>query len=175
MAATDSGGTSCTLRFGWRLVAMLIRTSCIVRSRQRGTDRVATSRQSGRRKPELCSAGMALLVLAVLIGVAGLRWERVDAASVVGMRWTIEMLALVTWWIGSFVLCFGTRMARDCAFPLLFLLWLVPMPEVGSALCHRVLAARHGLANPRDVRRGRHSGYWKRDGSDGSWTFRRGC
>jgi exosortase len=92
---------------------------------------------AGHARPSL-RAGMVLLALAVLIGFTGLRWERVDATSVVGMRWTIEMLAVVVWWIGSFVLCFGMRLARACAFPLLFLLWLVPMPEIAL---HGVIAS----------------------------------
>ena len=94
-------------------------------------------RDHGRHASPNLGAGLALLALAVLIGIAGLRWRRVDAASAVGMGWTIEMLALVLWWIGSFVLCFGTRLTRACAFPLLFLLWLVPMPEIAL---HSVIA-----------------------------------
>jgi exosortase len=34
----------------------------------------------------------------------------------------------VIWWIGSFVLCFGTRVAWQFLFPLCFLFWLVPIP-----------------------------------------------
>jgi exosortase len=92
---------------------------------------------AGRARLSL-GAGTALLASAVLIGIVGLGWVRVDAASVVGMHWAIEMLALVVWWIGSFVLCFGTRLASACAFPLLFLLWLIPMPEIAL---HYVIAS----------------------------------
>lgn len=67
-------------------------------------------------------AGAVLLALAALIGIAGVQWQRMDTATFVSVRWTIEVFALVTWWIGSFVVCFGTRLARACAFPLLFLL-----------------------------------------------------
>jgi exosortase len=45
-------------------------------------------------------------------------------------RLSMTMLALVTWWTGAFVLCFGNRVARTFLFPLGFLLWLVPIPEV---------------------------------------------
>jgi exosortase len=88
--------------------------------------------------------GAALLALAAVIGIAGLRWERVDAASIVGVSWSIEMLALILWWMGSFVLCFGTRLARVCAFPLLFLLWMIPMPE--TALHGVIASLQNGTA-----------------------------
>lgn len=35
----------------------------------------------------------------------------------------------MTWWIGSFVLCFGTRASRELRFPLCFLFWSVPFPQ----------------------------------------------
>src|SRR5208282_602773 len=40
----------------------------------------------------------------------------------------IEMIALVLWWIGSFALCYGPHTLRAFRFPLLFLLWMVPIP-----------------------------------------------
>lgn len=98
---------------------------------------------AGQISPSL-RGGVAMLAAAALIGIIGLRWERVDVTAVVGMRWTIEMLALAVWWMGAFVLCFGTRLARHCAFPLLFLLWLVPMPEI--ALRYVVVSLQHGTA-----------------------------
>jgi len=45
------------------------------------------------------------------------------------VRLSIGMLAVVLWWIGAFVLCFGTRVARALIFPLCFLFWLVPFPN----------------------------------------------
>jgi len=39
-------------------------------------------------------------------------------------------LAVVGMWIGAFVLCYGSRAARAALFPLLFLLLMVPLPEV---------------------------------------------
>ena len=99
---------------------------------------------AGLLSPNL-RAGSVLLVLAALIGIGGLRWGRVDATSDVSVRWTIEVVALVIWWIGSFVACFGTDLARACAFPLLFLFWLVPMPEI--ALSHVVAFLQHGTAS----------------------------
>jgi len=39
------------------------------------------------------------------------------------------MLALVIWWIGAFVFCFGPHTFRRAIFPLFFLLWIVPLPQ----------------------------------------------
>ena len=54
-------------------------------------------------------------------------------------------LAVVTWWIGLFVYCFGTRMFRMLVFPLCFLLWLVPLPEF--AVNHIVSLLQEGSAD----------------------------
>ena len=54
------------------------------------------------------------------------------------------MLAVVTWWIGSFVYCFGPPMPRMFVFPLCFLSWLVPLPEF--ALTHIVRFLQEGSA-----------------------------
>lgn len=45
------------------------------------------------------------------------------------VRLSISMLALVLAWIGIFVLCFGRGNARASAFPLAFLLGLIPLPR----------------------------------------------
>ncbi len=87
--------------------------------------------------------GSALLGLAVLIGVAGLRRGRVDIFTG-DVRLSLEMLAVVTWWIGAFVCCFGTRISRMSIFPLCFLLWLVPLPAF--ALNHIVSVLQQGSA-----------------------------
>jgi len=70
--------------------------------------------------------GSALLVIAVLVGGYA-RWM---VSSQSDAQLTVSMLALVIWWIGSFVLCFGTRMSRRFLFPLCFLFWLVPIPAL---------------------------------------------
>ena len=44
-------------------------------------------------------------------------------------RLSLDMLALVIWWAGAFVLCFGNSLTRTLLFPLGFLLWLAPVPE----------------------------------------------
>jgi hypothetical protein len=40
------------------------------------------------------------------------------------------MFARVTWWFGAIALCFGRRAFHVLLFPLLFLLWGVPWPEI---------------------------------------------
>ena len=42
---------------------------------------------------------------------------------------SVNMLALVVWWIGAFIVCFGTRAFKRALFPLCFLFWIVPLPE----------------------------------------------
>ena len=87
-------------------------------------------------------AGLVLLVLAILIGFIGGRWG--PARLRADMRLFLDMLAVVTWWIGSFVCCFGTRISRMSIFPLCFLLLLVPLPEF--ALTHIVSFLQQGSA-----------------------------
>lgn len=43
---------------------------------------------------------------------------------------SLNMLALVLWWIGAFVFCFGFSSFRRAIFPLCFLFWLVPIPQI---------------------------------------------
>ena len=104
--------------------------------------------------------GSALLSLAALTGLAGLSWGKVDILGT-DLRLAIEMLALVTWWIGSFVFCFGLQAFRRALFPLLFLLWLVPMPQLvvkdaiallqaGTASCARELFTLIGVPVAQD-------------------------
>src|SRR5271157_4364880 len=79
--------------------------------------------------------GLALLGLAVLIGFVGSRlWAAMSLAA--DEQLSLGMLAVVTWWIGSFVCCFGIHVSRSFVFPLCFLLLLVPLPEF--ALNHMV-------------------------------------
>jgi exosortase len=71
--------------------------------------------------------GSVLLAMA-LLATATLRWGAVPFVSDVQL--SANMLALVVWWIGSFVLCFGTRTLCRLLFPLCFLFWIIPIPEV---------------------------------------------
>jgi exosortase len=69
--------------------------------------------------------GVLLLLTAVAIAAIA-RWggARIQADEQI----SVGMIALVTWWIGSFVLCVGVHASRELRFPLLFLFWLVPFP-----------------------------------------------
>jgi exosortase len=70
--------------------------------------------------------GSSLLVAAVFalitarLGVIPLRPDE---------RLSMNMLALVIWWIGAFTFSFGTRAFRRALFPLCFLFWIVPIPQ----------------------------------------------
>jgi len=68
--------------------------------------------------------GLSLLIIAILIG----GYSRWAIGSQSDTQLSVSMVAMVIWWIGSFVLCFGTRIARQFLFPLGFLFWLVPIP-----------------------------------------------
>ena len=70
-------------------------------------------------------AGPILLCVSLLIA-ASARW-RMDLPP--DEQLTANTLALVTWWVGSFVLCFGTRLSRSLLFPLGFLFLVVPLPR----------------------------------------------
>lgn len=43
---------------------------------------------------------------------------------------SMVMLGVVLTWVGSFALCFGSRASRVARFPLLFLLFMIPLPEL---------------------------------------------
>jgi exosortase len=71
------------------------------------------------------AAGWAVLVCAVLLaGVA--RWGLPNVAS--DEQLSLNMFALVLWWIGSIMFCFGIPALRAFLFPLCFLFWMVPAP-----------------------------------------------
>jgi exosortase len=82
--------------------------------------------------------GPALLVVAVLIGLSA----RFTATADVQLL--LNMLGLVAWWLGAFVVCFGFRAFRSLLFPLCFLFWLVPIPEL--TLNEIVAFWQHGSA-----------------------------
>ena len=70
--------------------------------------------------------GAALLALALVTGCYA-RWGM--AAAPDDLRLSLGMLALVTWWIASVLLCFGPKTFSSFLFPLCFLFLLVPIPE----------------------------------------------
>jgi exosortase len=89
------------------------------------------------RKPD-DPIGIALLVVAVLVALLG----RFVAGSQVQTTW--DMFALVTWWLGAFVVCFGAQTCKSLLFPLCLLYWLVPIPE--STLNQIIALWQHGSA-----------------------------
>ena len=71
--------------------------------------------------------GSVLLIMVVLLtGFAN--WRSAGLADDVQL--SVGVLALLLWWIASFVVCFGTRASRSLLFPLLFLFWMVPIPSL---------------------------------------------
>src|SRR5580704_18056452 len=68
--------------------------------------------------------GAALCLVAVTIALLAKWTSTLQPDS----RLAMDVLALVVWCDGAFVLCFGTRLARALLFPLFFLLWMVPIP-----------------------------------------------
>jgi exosortase len=71
--------------------------------------------------------GAALLALAILIGIAA---AVLSGRITADLQLSMQMLGLVIAWIAIFVICFGTAAARAMIFPLSFLFWLVPFPDV---------------------------------------------
>jgi exosortase len=55
---------------------------------------------------------------------------------------SMQILALVIFWLAGFILCYGTRAFRAGAFPLLFLLLTVPIPD--SLLDKPITAVQYG-------------------------------
>jgi exosortase len=95
----------------------------------------------------------------IFLGLAGLTagLSILESAFLaVDLRLSLSMLALVIWWVGAFILCFGVRVARSRLFPLCLLLGLVPIPQLtlaeiinglqqGSAFAAQVLFATIGI------------------------------
>jgi exosortase len=82
-------------------------------------------------------------------------------ASTADAQLAVRMFALVIWWIGSFVLCFGRTASHAMLFPLCFLLWMVPLPSAlidqvirwlqeGSALAAKLLFLTVGVPVAQD-------------------------
>jgi exosortase len=72
------------------------------------------------------SAGVILLSAALLLrGFTAWNFCQMSSSS----RLSLSMFAVVSWWIGSVVLCFGVQVFRRFLFPLCFLFLIVPLPE----------------------------------------------
>ena len=109
-------------------------------------------------EPRFWTPAIGLMFIALLIaGFA--RWGTFEGKSDLAL--TIEMVALVLWWIGSFALCYGSHALRTFCFPLLFLFWMVPIPtqavdwivaglQQGSAIAAQALFATFRVPVARD-------------------------
>ena len=97
--------------------------------------------------------GLILLVAALVATVIA----RSHIASLPhDQQLSANMLALVVWWIGAFIVSFGTRAFQRALFPLCFLFWIVPIPQVvlnpivrllqeGSVISTRLLFTLFGV------------------------------
>jgi len=83
------------------------------------------------------------LGFAVLADIAALELGRMGIITA-DVHLSLSMFAVVTWWIGSFIICFGSHIARVCRFALCFLFWLMPVPNI--VLNDLVYALQHGSA-----------------------------
>jgi len=83
----------------------------------------STSQTNSERKASV-AAGSSLLFLGLIL----LLLRNYSALQTV--KFSLEILSLVVLWISGFVFCFGTSVFSRARFPLLFLLLLVPCPEV---------------------------------------------
>jgi exosortase len=88
--------------------------------------------------------GAALVVPGmILLGMARLNSWQLGSINLVSLL----MLAVVFIWLGAFALFFGTRAFRTACFPLLFLLFMVPVPEpLLSKTIFLLQAASSGMA-----------------------------
>jgi len=82
---------------------------------------------SGRALAPGVGSGVAWLVVALLVGGFA-RWGPVGISD--DIRLSLSMLALVIWWIGSFIFCLGRQTFQVLLFPVCFLFWIVPLPVV---------------------------------------------
>ncbi|MGB8985490.1 MAG: exosortase/archaeosortase family protein [Candidatus Sulfotelmatobacter sp.] len=76
---------------------------------------------------------LSLIPGAILMSLAGAVTVAVRLGVVVlhpDERLSLNMAALVLWWIGAFIFCFGFPAFKGAVFPLCFLFWLVPIPQV---------------------------------------------
>jgi len=87
------------------------------------------------------SLGSVLLVVAASVTFY-VRWRVV--AIPFDERLSLNMLALVVWWIAAFILCFGTSAFRRELFPLCFLFGMAPLP--GFVLNLIVILLQQGSA-----------------------------
>lgn len=73
-------------------------------------------------------SGLALTLLVAAVAAAVIARSQIFQLSR-GEQLSLNMLALVMWWIGAFIVSLGTRAFRRALFPLCFLFWMVPIPD----------------------------------------------
>jgi len=78
-------------------------------------------------KSQRWTPAIGLLVISLVIAGCA-RWANLSGRYELGLA--LAIVALVVWWVGSFVLCFGLATLRLFRFPLFFLLWMVPIPSI---------------------------------------------
>ena len=115
-------------------------------------------------KSPVASTAFSLSLGAILLASAALM-TAIAKLGLVALRpdeqLSVRMLALVAWWIGSFILSFGAPSFKRALFPLCFLVWIVPLPELvlnpivrllqdGSAASAHLLFAAAGVPVTRD-------------------------
>ena len=86
-------------------------------------------------QPEIWTPAAVFLTIALVVAAAA-RWGNFGGGSDIALA--LSMLGLVVWWIGSFAFSFGRPALQSFPFPLLFLLWIVPIPNV---ILDRIVAA----------------------------------
>ena len=102
--------------------------------------------------------GITMFVISALIALVPILVAQRMASD---LRLSLEMLALITCWIGIFVFNFGPAAARAVLFPLCFLYWMVPIPQFlldavvrwlqnGSAFCSQIFFGAAGVPVLRD-------------------------
>jgi exosortase len=71
-------------------------------------------------------SGIACLVIAAVLAGVG-KWRPTGIPEDWGLF--LSMFGLVTWWIGSVIVCFGRQTFTKLVFALCFLFWIVPLPS----------------------------------------------
>jgi exosortase len=89
------------------------------------------------------SVGSAVLVGAGVLACFA-RWGHTNILQ--GGELSLSMFALVTWWIGSVMLCFGVEVFRSFMFPLCFLFLIVPIPEFALSWIVEFLQQQSAIA-----------------------------
>jgi exosortase len=83
--------------------------------------------------------GIAVTLLGLL-----LYWSASRASSQQDGTWlfSLQILSVLIVWVGGFLLCYGVAALRAAAFPILFLLMMVPLPS--AILDHVIYALQAG-------------------------------